>query len=100
MLVSILRGSEIIVAKGDIELNEKDVLIFGAKHYKNSHNIELKELVVKGEHPWIGKKIENLDISRLELIVMIYRSGKTIIPTGATTINAEDTVILYSKKPG
>ena len=98
LLVSILRDKEIIVAKGDVALNEKDILIFGAKHYKNSHHMDLKELMVKGEHPWIGEKIENLDMSRLDIIVMIYRNGKSIIPTGSTTILEGDTVIIYSKK--
>ena len=100
LLASVIRGSEVLVAKPDTELHEKDVLILGSKHYKDSKNIEIKEIVIKGEHPWIGKKIVDLDISRLDTIVMISRNGKPVIPTGTTTINAEDTVILYSKRPG
>ncbi len=98
ILASIIRGNEITVAKGDVTLCEDDVLVFGAKHYKNSNRMELREVIVKGEHPWIGEKIENLDISRLDLIVMIYRNGKTIIPTGSTMILDGDTVIVYSKR--
>ena len=100
LLAAIIRGNEVIVPEKDVEYHEKDVLILGSKHYKNSKDIEIKELLIKGEHPWIGKKISNLDISRLDIIVMIYRNGKSVIPTGSTVINADDTVIVYSKRPG
>ena len=99
LIVMIIRGKETLIAKGDTVLAEKDILIFGAKHYKNSDKIELREVDVRGENPWIGKKVEDLDISRLEMIVMIYRNGKTIIPNGSTAINAGDTVVIYSRKP-
>ncbi len=99
LAVMVIRGKEAIVAKGDIELREKDVLIFGAKHYKNSQNIELREVTVKEQHHWAGRKVADLDISRLEIIVMIHRNGKSIIPNGNTVINVGDVVIIYSKRP-
>lgn len=99
LAVMVIRGKEAIVAKGDIELREKDVLIFGAKHYKNSQNIELREVTVKEQHRWAGRKVADLDISRLEIIVMIHRNGKSIIPNGNTVINVGDVVLIYSKRP-
>ncbi len=99
LAVMVIRGKEAIVAKGDIELREKDVLIFGAKHYKNSQNIEFREVTVKEQHHWAGRKVADLDISRLEIIVMIHRNGKSIIPNGNTVINVGDVVIIYSKRP-
>ncbi len=99
LAVMVTRGKEAIVAKGDIELREKDVLIFGAKHYKNSQNIELREVTVKEQHHWAGRKVADLDISRLEIIVMIHRNGKSIIPNGNTVINVGDVVLIYSKRP-
>ena len=99
LAVMVIRGKEAIVAKGDIELREKDVLIFGAKHYKNSQNIELREITVKEQHHWAGRKVADLDISRLEIIVMIHRNGKSIIPNGNTVINVGDVVLIYSKRP-
>lgn len=99
LAVMVIRSKEAIVAKGDIELREKDVLIFGAKHYKNSQNIELREVTVKEQHHWAGRKVADLDISRLEIIVMIHRNGKSIIPNGNTVINVGDVVLIYSKRP-
>ena len=99
LAVMVIRGKEAIVAKGDIELREKDVLIFGAKHYKNSQNIELREVTVKEQHHWAGRKVADLDISRLEIIVMIHRNGKSISPNGNTVINVGDVVLIYSKRP-
>ena len=42
--------------------------------------------------------IRDLDISRQELIVMIERNGKTMIPNGSVRIKENDTVIMYSRK--
>ena len=52
---------------------------------------------VKQENEWVGKQVKDLDISRQELIVMIRRKNRTIIPNGQTYIKEGDAVILYSK---
>ena len=58
--------------------------------------INLKELLIKEEHPWIGMQVKELDISRQDLIVMIQRRNKVIIPNGATMIRKDDKVVMYS----
>lgn len=98
LLVMIIRNSDTIVPKGDTVLEAKDTLIFGAKHYKDSSKINLREIIIKDENPWVGKQIKELDFSRLELIVMIQRAGKTLIPNGSTVIKENDTLIMYSRK--
>ena len=59
--------------------------------------INLKEIIVKQENEWVGKQIKDLDISRQELIVMIKRRNRTIIPNGLTYIKEGDAVVMYSK---
>lgn len=97
LLVIIMRDGVVIVPKGDTVIEEKDILVFGAKHYKETKELELKEIIVKEENPWVGKPIKELDISRLEIIVMIQRNKKTIIPNGNTVIHNNDTIIIYSR---
>lgn len=62
----------------------------------NTSEINLKELLIKEEHPWIGMQVKELDISRQDLIVMIQRRNKVIIPNGATMIRKDDKVVMYS----
>lgn len=97
LLVMIIRRSEVIVPKGNTEILANDTLVFGAKHYKSPVKVDLREIIVKDENPWVGKPIKDLDFSRQEMIVMIHRNGKSIIPNGSTVIHEDDSVIMYSR---
>lgn len=97
ILVTIIRHGEALVPNGDTVMLENDTLVIGARHYRGEEYINLKEIIVKEENEWVGRQIKDLDISRQELIVMIRRKNKTIIPNGMTYIKEGDAVILYSK---
>ena len=98
LLAVVLRGNEEIVPEGSLKLNNGDTLVFAANRYMGTKAIALREVVVKDEHPWVGKAIRDLDISRLELIVSIERRGRMMIPNGSTMIKNGDTLVIYSKK--
>ena len=97
ILALILRDDEVIVPKGDTKIILGDRLILGAELYTDEIGIKLREVIVKGEHDWVGMKIKDLDISRLTTIVMIRRRNKTIIPNGQTMIKQGDMLIIYTK---
>ncbi len=98
ILVMIIRDKKTIIPKGDTVLNHKDTLVIGARHYRGERDINLKEINIGPESPWVGEEIRNLDISRLDIIVMILRGNKTIVPNGSTTIKMGDRVLMYSKR--
>ncbi len=97
LLIMVERKKEAIIPKGDFIVKSSDILVLGAKNFKDQDDINLKELIIKEQHPWIGLQIKELDISRLELIVMIRRKNKVIIPTGSTFIMRGDILHIYSK---
>lgn len=97
ILVTIIRNGEALVPNGDTVMIENDTLVIGARHYRGDEYINLKEIIVKEENEWVGRQIKDLDISRQELIVMVKRKNRTIIPNGMTYIKEGDAVILYSK---
>lgn len=98
LLVMIKRKKEVIVPKGDFKLKTDDILVIGAKNFKDEADIHLREVRVKEKNPWVGMQIRELDISRQELVVMIQRKNKVIIPNGSTIIMNGDAVHIYSKK--
>lgn len=98
ILAVICRESETIVPRGDTVLRAGDKLVIGAEGYKDELGIKLKELVLRENHPWAGKMIKDLDISRQTLIVMVRRNEHIIIPTGKLMLKAGDMVILYTKR--
>ena len=98
LLVMARRKNEVIIPKGDFILKTEDVLVIGAKNFKDEGDIHLREVIIKEKNPWIGMQIRELDISRQDLIVMIRRKNKIIIPNGSTFIMKGDAVHIYSKK--
>ncbi len=98
LLVMAKRKGNVIIPNGDFVLKSGDVLVIGAKNFKEEEDIHLKEIIIKEKNPWIGLQIKELDISRQELIVMIQRKNKIIIPNGSTYIMKGDAVHIYSKK--
>ena len=75
-----------------------DALVLGAPSMDHEHPIDLKEVILRARHPWTGKRIKDLDISRQTIIIMIKRQGKASIPNGDTVLLEGDRVILYTQK--
>ncbi len=97
IVAAIRRGMEIIVPRGDVILRLGDTLILGAESLSDDKHIDLKELVLKKQHPWNGVRIRDLDISRQTFIVMVKRGDNVIIPKGDLILLEGDCVILFSQ---
>ena len=76
-----------------------DAMVLGAESFHNNkgERIQLKEMVLQKNHPWIGKTIRSLEISRHSIIVLIRRNRKVMIPNGNMILRENDTVILYTR---
>ena len=93
----IQRGRETIVPRGDVELRPGDTMVLGAESFGGDEHIELKEIVLKKQHPWNGQAIRELDISRRTVIVMVRRQKRVLIPNGGLVLREGDHVLLYSQ---
>lgn len=98
ILAVICRGSKTVVPRGSTVLRAGDKLVLGAEGYVDEIGIKLKELVLRERHPWVGRQVKTLDISRQTLIVMVRRGDEIIIPDGSLVLHAGDMVILYTKR--
>lgn len=97
IMTVILRDEEALLPKGDVVIHYGDKIVIAAEAYKEDAEIELKEIDVKSQHPWVGQRIRTLNISRQTLIVYIKRRNKVIIPNGDTVIHARDVLVVYTK---
>lgn len=98
ILAVIQRHGDVVVPRGDTVIQNGDHIVLGAEGYQDDVGITLKELVLRERHPWAGRLIRELDISRQTLIVMVRREGKVLIPNGALKLLPGDMVLLYTKK--
>lgn len=97
IVAAIRRQEELIVPRGDVVIEEDDVIIIGAEPYDDMETINLKEVVLKEQHPWNGHFIKDVDISKHSVIVLVKRKNKVLIPNGNMMLCEGDRVFLYTK---
>lgn len=99
VIITILkRNNQILIPRGDIILQVADSLILGAEPFAAHEHIHLKEILLRAEHPWIDKKIKELDISRHSIVVLVKRKNKAHIPNDNMTLKEWDRLFVYTDK--
>ncbi len=98
IVAMVRRGQENIVPRGDVELKAYDTVVLGAEALKDSTHIDLKEVSLRKQNPWNGQAIQDLDISRQTMIVMVKRNGSMLVPKGSLVLLEGDQVVLYTQE--
>lgn len=93
----IKRGERVLIPRGDVLLQEDDIVIFGAEPFgERSEDIHLTELILREDNQWVGKRIRDLDISRHSIIILVKRKNKVRIPNGNMVLQEWDRVFMYT----
>lgn len=92
-LAVVLRGEDILTPYSELEIKMYDKLLLASTSNAKIHS-EIEEVKLDTGHPWIGKKIKELDISRRTFIIMIRRKERIIKPEGSTGLLEKDTIVL------
>ena len=99
VIVTVLkRGEEILIPRGDIVLKEKDCVILGAEAFDAHAHIQLKEIQLRAEHPWVGLKLDEMDLSRHSIVVLVKRKNKALMPRGNMVLQEWDRLFVYTDK--
>lgn len=98
IITAIQREGQVIIPRGDVVLHIGDCMILGAEPFEEHEHIKLKEIVLRQQNPWTGKRIRDLDISRHSIIVLVKRKNKALIPNGNMILQESDRVFLYTQK--
>ena len=72
-IVVLKRKNQVIVPRGDVRMHAGDELVLGAEALRDESPLDLTEVVLHEDHPWVGKEIRQLDLSRQTNIVLILR---------------------------
>ena len=93
----VLRGEDMLTPYAGILLEAGDSLLLATTSNREVAS-DIHEITLEEHHGWIGKRVKELDISRLSFVIMIRR-GKTIIPPrGETVLQYRDTVVLLERR--
>ena len=96
LIAGVQRNGEILIPRGDLVLQMTDLVILAAEAVQDDQPVNIKEVLLKANHPWNGCEIRNLDISRQSFIVLIKRGNDSILPKGSLMLREGDRVFVYS----
>lgn len=94
IIALLLRGTEEIVPNGKTVLEAGDILILCAKTPADIKGIQLSEKKLLKEDEWIGKSISEIYSSNEQLVIMIQRGEKIVIPSGKTKLIENDVLVI------
>lgn len=98
MLALLERNGEILAPRGNTEIQAGDKLVMSAPEYQDDTLIHLEELEIGSHHAWCGKSLSSLPLGEGELVVLIRRGEKTLIPKGGVTLRAGDMLVIHSQR--
>ncbi len=94
----IQREKQRIIPNGNTIIEENDILIISAIGYYDDNSISLREIEIDNGHEWCNQKLSKLSIPNDNIVVLIKRRNKTIIPNGDIKVKADDTLVVTSSK--
>lgn len=93
LIVLIIRGKRKLVPNGKIRIHTGDVIILGGKAIGRIEGVNLYEKVIELDDPWADKPISQIR-SGNDLIIMIKRREKVIIPRGNVKLRDGDVLVI------
>lgn len=62
--------------------------------YQEESKLHFIKSQIPSSHPWVDKPLRDISLPPNTLLVLILRRGETLIPSGNTVIEADDTAII------
>ena len=94
LVIMLLRNGENVLHGGGTKIKAGDSVIISAPAYNGEVGLALKEQHIPQDSQWVGKNIAAFSPHKEELVVMILRANRTIIPKGNTNIKAGDILVI------
>ena len=92
----IFKNNDVVIPDPEVVLEEGDSIMLGTEE-NPVIDCDLDEIEILEDHPWIGYRVKDLDISRRSYVIMIKRKDKNMRPTEDTVIKKGDCVLVLQK---
>ncbi len=96
MVAVIQRNKRTLIPRGHVRLKAGDRVVLAVEPMPGDYDLDLREITLYADHPWVGMMIKNINISRQTVLLMIKRGEQTLMPRGDITLAAGDRIFAYS----
>ncbi len=97
-LTMVVRLGQPLLPQGGTRLQVGDCLLLCAEGQGGTAT--LQELTLGGDHPWIGRRMEEVELSRLTVPMLVRRGEEALPPEDRLTLQQGDRVLLYRRRRG
>lgn len=94
LVALIIRDDRTIIPNGNTRIITGDRVVMTARNFQDDQVIHLSERKIGKGNEWIGRRVFEYSPSPDELIVLIQRGNKTIIPRGSTKVEENDIMVI------
>lgn len=96
LLVMVLRNQSPIVPNGSTVMMRGDVAVLGGSAFVDSPVARIQEQTILKNSKWVNRTVADFSTDPKELVLMIRRGDRIIIPHGNTVIQAHDVIVIDS----
>lgn len=98
LLVMVLRDRKPIVPSGRTKMQEGDIAVLSGLAFSGDAPVSLKEKKILKDSEWTGKTVSDFSPEPGELVLMIKRGDRSIIPGGDTVLEEDDILVLNASE--
>lgn len=96
LIVQLFRGGERIVPNGRTVLLPDDIAILSAYKFQDDGSICLQEHRILPDSEWVGRTVSDFAPEPGDLVIMLIRGHRTVVPKGNTKIRKGDILVINS----
>lgn len=95
IVAKIERNGQTIVPRGEITIEENDIIVLGGEVHFDESGQDLIEFIISRGHKWANKYIKDLKLPPDRLLIMVQRKDSSmIVPMGDTLLLEDDKAIM------
>lgn len=94
LLASVIRGEKQIAPKGNTSILAGDIVVLSGPSFEGDGFGSILEVRIEKGHKWLGKALSEIKFSADEMVLLVKRGDRVVMPSGQTVIKEGDTIIL------
>lgn len=94
LILLVLRNKRTFVPDGRTTVMDGDILVAAAPAFEKNDEFGMYDEYIGKSHEWAGKSLREIDLPKGNLVALLRRGGKCIVPRGGTVVREGDVLAL------